>query len=155
MLNQKIGSFIVTLRKERGLTQEQLAEKLGVSNRSVSRWENGNTLPDHSLLQALSAVLDVRMAELLAGRYLPENTRVEDSVRLALELAQQEKDMLRRSLNRLFGAGLTLMLGAILFKDHTRAPQAFLALCSILAAACFLWDFGRIIKKSPPFQVGS
>lgn len=41
MINQRIGSFIATLRKEQGLTQEQFAEKLGTTNRSVSRWETG------------------------------------------------------------------------------------------------------------------
>ena len=46
MTNERIGSFIAAMRKERNMTQEQLAEKLGVSNRSVSRWENGKTLPD-------------------------------------------------------------------------------------------------------------
>ena len=45
-MNKKIGAFIQQLRKENTLTQEQLAEKLGVSNRSVSRWENGTTYPD-------------------------------------------------------------------------------------------------------------
>ena len=45
----KIGSFLKGLRKEKGLTQGQLAEKLNVSNRSISRWETGNTLPDISV----------------------------------------------------------------------------------------------------------
>ena len=50
MDQQKIGGFLKELRKERGVTQEQLAQILGVSNRSVSRWENGNNLPDLDLL---------------------------------------------------------------------------------------------------------
>ena len=50
MNQRKIGNFIAELRKEKNMTQEQLAEKLGVSNKSISRWENGVTMPDYSLL---------------------------------------------------------------------------------------------------------
>ena len=53
MDQQKIGRFISQCRKEKSLTQEQLAQALGISNRSVSRWENGNNLPDVSLFQPL------------------------------------------------------------------------------------------------------
>ena len=60
MTNIRIGTFIADLRKEQGLTQKQLAERLGVSNRSISRWENGNTLPDYSLMQALTAAVIFR-----------------------------------------------------------------------------------------------
>ena len=71
MMNQeKTGRFIAALRKEKKMTQEQLAEKLGVSNRSVSRWENGNTMPELSLLQALSENLGVTVLELLNGERL-------------------------------------------------------------------------------------
>ena len=75
MTNTKIGAFIAALRKAQAVTQEQLAEKLGVSNRSVSRWENGNTLPDFSLMQTLAVVLNVSLAELLAGQRLPEDSK--------------------------------------------------------------------------------
>lgn len=94
MTNTKIGAFITSLRKAQGLTQEQLAEKLGVSNRSVSRWENGNTLPDFSLMQTLSIVLNVSLPELLAGQQLPKNTGAEECIRFASELAQRERDIL-------------------------------------------------------------
>ena len=54
MDQKKIGSFLKELRKEKGLTQEQLAERLKVSSRSVSRWETGNNMPDLSILVELS-----------------------------------------------------------------------------------------------------
>ncbi len=50
MNQEKIGKFITTCRKEKNLTQEELAEKLNVSNKSVSRWENGKNMPDYSIL---------------------------------------------------------------------------------------------------------
>ena len=55
----KIGKFISELRKEKGMTQEQLAVKLGVTQKSVSRWETGKNMPDLSLLQLLSAELGI------------------------------------------------------------------------------------------------
>lgn len=148
MDNQRIGSFIAALRKEHGLTQEQLAEKLGVSNRSISRWENGNTLPDFSLLRSLSAVLDVSMSELLNGHRLPENIQAEDSVRLALELAQREGDTRRKVLNRRFGAGLALLVCASPFQRFSEAPAVFYWLCTGLSAASFLAGFWSNNRKN-------
>ena len=74
MINQeKIGKFIATLRKEKKkMTQEQFAERLGVSNRSVSRWENGNSMPDLSLLPLISEELGVSVSELLNGEHANE-----------------------------------------------------------------------------------
>jgi len=67
MDQQKIGRFLKDLRKERGVTQEQLAERLGVSNRSVSRWENGVTMPDFDLLIQIAKLYDVEIEEILDG----------------------------------------------------------------------------------------
>ena len=66
----KIGKFIAALRKEQGLTQEALGQKLGVSNKTVSRWENGNYMPDIELLTPLGELLGVSVNELLAGERL-------------------------------------------------------------------------------------
>ena len=67
MDQKKIGKFISEKRKELKLTQAQLAEKLGVTDKTVSRWENGNYMPDLSLLQQLSKELNVSINELLSG----------------------------------------------------------------------------------------
>lgn len=63
----KIGRFIKELRKERGLTQEQLAEQFGVSRRTVSRWETGSNLPDLDILVEMSDYFSVSLRELLDG----------------------------------------------------------------------------------------
>ena len=63
----KTGKFIAELRKEKGMTQEQLGDRLGVNSRSVSRWENGHGMPDISLLLELADVLGVTVQELLEG----------------------------------------------------------------------------------------
>ena len=63
----KIGEFLKELRKEHNLSQEQLAEKFNVSSRSISRWENGNTMPDISVMIELADFYDIDIRELLRG----------------------------------------------------------------------------------------
>ena len=67
-----IGKFLAQLRKERCMTQEQLGEKLGVTNKTVSRWENGSYLPPIEMLQALSTFFGISINELLSGQRLDE-----------------------------------------------------------------------------------
>ena len=68
----KVGKFIAALRREQGLTQEALGQKLGVTNKTVSRWENGNYMPDIELLVPLGEALGVSVNELLAGERLSD-----------------------------------------------------------------------------------
>ena len=68
-MNQtKIGKFIAECRKKQNLTQIQLAEKLNITDRAVSKWERGMSLPDISLLQELSDILNINVTELLDGK---------------------------------------------------------------------------------------
>lgn len=67
MDQQKTGALLKVLRREKNLTQEQLAEQFGVSSRTVSRWENGNSMPDISLLMEISDFYDVDIREILDG----------------------------------------------------------------------------------------
>lgn len=66
----KIGKFIAALRKEKCLTQEQLGENLGVTNKTISRWENGNYMPDVEMLSLLSKECGVSINELISGERL-------------------------------------------------------------------------------------
>ena len=70
MNTAKIGAFLATLRKEKGLTQEQLGEIIGVSNKTVSRWETGNYLPPVEMLQQLSSFYGITINEILSGERL-------------------------------------------------------------------------------------
>lgn len=70
MGQMKIGKFIAALRKEKCLTQEQLGEKLGVTNKTISRWENGNYMPDVEMLSLLSMEFGVSINELISGERL-------------------------------------------------------------------------------------
>jgi len=76
MNNQKIGDFIKELRKDKCLTQKDLADKLSITDRAVSKWERGLSSPDVSLLDDLSQILDVSVIELLKGRRLDKDELV-------------------------------------------------------------------------------
>lgn len=70
---KKIGQFLAELRKEQNLTQEQLGEKLGVTNKTVSRWENGNYLPPVEMLQQISGFYGITINEILSAERLSED----------------------------------------------------------------------------------
>lgn len=86
----KTGRFLAQLRHEKGLTQEQLGAKLGVTNKTVSRWENGNYSPDIEMLQLLSAQFDVTISELIAGERLSDAALRERSNELVVDAAKSE-----------------------------------------------------------------
>lgn len=78
MNQQVIGKFITLKRKEKNLTQEQLAEKIGVSNKTVSKWENGKCMPDYSVIEILCNELGITVSELLDGEENEKSIRVYD-----------------------------------------------------------------------------
>lgn len=92
MNQEKIGKFIAELRKEKNLTQEQLAEILEVNVKSISRWENGKTMPDLSMLPTLASELNVEVSELLNGRKMTREELVElkDTIERLIEYSQKE-----------------------------------------------------------------
>lgn len=73
MYTKEIGEFLASLRKEKNLTQEQLGEILGVTNKTVSRWENGNYMPPIEALQQLSEFYQITINELLSGKRLNDS----------------------------------------------------------------------------------
>ena len=77
MNQEKIGKFISECRKEKQLTQEQLAVQLGVTSKSISKWENGNCLPDASKYKSLCEILGITVNELFSGERLSSETENE------------------------------------------------------------------------------
>ena len=84
-----IGKYISQKRRELNLTQEELAEKLGVSNKTISKWENGKCMPDYSIIQNLCDTLHTTLAELMDGEDADSSVRVYDD--------NQILDLLRRT----------------------------------------------------------
>ena len=95
MNQEKIGKFIAEKRKERNLTQEQLAEKLGVTNRSISNWENGKNMPDLSLFKPLCNELNISINELMSGEIIDNknyiNVLEENIVDMVSDLENKKK----------------------------------------------------------------
>mgnify|MGYP002508465917 FL=1 len=118
----KVGKFISVLRKEQGLTQEALGEKLGVTNKTVSRWENGNYMPDIELLLPLGEALGVSVNELLAGERLDDeqfrkqaDENLVKAVRESAFTVEERKKFFRKKWRRdHLGLILVLMLAAVL-----------------------------------------
>lgn len=84
-----IGKFIALKRKEKNLTQEQLAEHLGISNKTISKWENGKCMPDYSNIKPLCEALNITIAELLDGE-------TKENINICTSDEQQIIDMLER-----------------------------------------------------------
>ena len=112
------GKFISQKRKEKNLTQEQLAEKIGVSNKTISKWETGKCMPDYGVVQSLCKELEITVAELMDGEESEER-----SVRLYDD--EQIMDLLRRTQelekqkNQLYGILLIVMGIALQALSHT------------------------------------
>ena len=73
MDQEKIGKFISKVRKEKNITQEQLADKLHITNRAISKWENGICLPDVSIMMELCKILDISINDLFIGEKTKNN----------------------------------------------------------------------------------
>lgn len=104
----KIGRFLQDLRKEKGLTQEQLAERLNVARRTVSRWETGFNTPDLDILIELADLYAVDLRDLLNGERKSEqmNEELKKTVLQVADYSNEEKARLLRRMHWLFIAGL-------------------------------------------------
>ena len=104
----KIGRFLQDLRKEKGLTQEQLAERLNVARRTVSRWETGFNTPDLDILIELADLYAVDLRDLLNGERKSEqmNEELKETVLQVADYSNEEKARLLRRMHWLFIAGL-------------------------------------------------
>ena len=114
-----IGSYIAKERREKNLTQEQLAEKLGVSNKTISKWENGKCMPDYSIIEQLCKELSVTLSELMDGEDAAEDSvriyddaQILDLLRRTQELERQ-KNILYGIILIVFGIASNAMTGAV------------------------------------------
>ena len=108
MDQRKIGSFLKELRKENGLTQEQLAEKMNVSGRTVSRWETGSNMPDLDILIELSDLYDVDIRELLDGERKSErmDQELKETIEKVADYSNEMKKRFIRNMHWMFLAGV-------------------------------------------------
>ena len=106
----KIGKFIATCRKEKNLTQEELAEKLYVTDRAVSKWERGLSLPDAGKMLDLCNILDINVHELLNGERINMEDYNKKTEELLLELARQEELKNKKIITNMWAILITALL---------------------------------------------
>lgn len=108
---QKMGSFLKKLRTEQNLTQEQLGEKVGVTNKTVSRWETGKYMPPVQCLEILSDLYEVSINEIIAGEHLSAEAfkdSAEENIKATLNEIQKENAIFEKRM--LFILGITTIL---------------------------------------------
>ena len=132
-MNQvKIGEFLRELRKEKGLTQEQLAEQFNISRRSVSRWETGSNMPDVGLLIEIADFFDVDIREIIDGERKSENMEKEkETLKKVAEYADAEKTKLKKKVSNIFKWMCVMLLGGVLIGFFANQ------LDTILGCVCF------------------
>ena len=96
MYQIKTGRYIARKRKEKNFTQEELAEKLGVSNKTVSKWETGKNMPDYSVVKTLCDTLEITISELMEGEDADRSCRLQEDqivelLRRSQEIEKQKK----------------------------------------------------------------
>lgn len=148
-MNQiKTGQFIAACRKEQGLTQAQLAEKIGVSDRAVSKWENGKALPDASNMLDVCEVLGISVNELLTGEHIDQDHYKEfaESQFLRIKEIEEEKNRsLTKMKNSIYWIGIGLawaifFVKDFFFDDMSRATAVALGILStvVILATCMI-----------------
>lgn len=118
----KIGMFFKELRKEKELTQEQLAEQFGVSRRTVSRWETGSNMPDLDILIEMADYYEVELRELLDGERKEKKMEkdLEETVLKVADYSNDVKQRITRNMHFLFIGGLAaaVLHLVLVFTDH-------------------------------------
>ncbi len=143
MLQQQTGKFIAECRKQKGLTQAQLAEKLGITNRAVSKWETGNSVPDVSLMLDLCEILGISANELLCGEKLDSEQQKTQGEKNAMHLMFAKKELH----NIRFCAGVLMFVGLLMIISFTSlmAQTAFEKITTFSIGA-FAWGCGVWLK---------
>lgn len=130
--NQKFGVFLAQLRKQKGYTQKELAEKCFVSDKAVSKWERGLSMPDIALLSPLAEALDTTITELLRGEPLSEAVEIQDVEHLvagtiALSARERQTDVLRKRWRQLYFLCAAVAISEIFFLLRLGFARAELA----------------------------
>lgn len=109
-----IGKFIFKKRKEKNFTQEQLAERLGVSNKTISKWETGKCMPDYSMIEPLCQELNTTVAQLFDGE--DEKSTHTDSQQI-LKMIKETQDLKNKKLMLI---GIVISLTGIVFLIYSQ-----------------------------------
>ena len=107
----KIGQFIKTIRKEKGFTQREVAERLSISEKTVSKWETGNGLPEVGLMLPLCELLEISVNELLSGERLDEKRYFQKAEQNIMSLMEEKAEAKKKLIIAVIIVAVTLLAG--------------------------------------------
>lgn len=141
-MNQlKTGQFIASCRKEKSMTQAQLAEKLGITDRAVSKWETGKNLPDAALMLDLCAILEITVNELLCGERIAMENYSKKAEDMLLQMKKEKEEADRRLLKIEWVLGTTgsvAMFALIFTASFVMMPDWTRVLLILIGCAAFI-----------------
>ncbi|MBR1797560.1 MAG: helix-turn-helix transcriptional regulator [Clostridiales bacterium] len=116
MDQQKIGAYLRELRKAKGITQEQLADKFYVTRRTVSRWETGSNMPEIEIMIELADYYEVDLRDLLRGERKEDimNTEIKETAMAVAEYSSEDKKKVTRRFNYIFIAATVCLIGFLI-----------------------------------------
>lgn len=143
MNQMEIGKFMAMLRKEKGLTQSQLADILNVSNKSISRWENGKTLPDISLYESICSVFNISITELLYAKKMDadECFKKIDKISFNIFFTKSQLETYGIFVEILIFVGIIITISLANLKSLTIIERVITLCCG-----SFVWLFGLIMR---------
>ena len=153
---KKLGQFISELRKEQGITQRELAEKLQVTDKAVSRWERGVGLPDINSLEPLAEALDVSVVEIMRSERIPDGQisreRAAEAVTEAIDMGKRQR---RKERKQLLWIGLAVLaaMGIVFLAEAHSWDAVFLwyipLMCIPLSVVLAVLGIMRAAKRLP------
>ena len=150
MNQQKIGRFISECRKQKGLTQAQLAEALGVSDKTISRWETGKTMPDLSFYEPLCEILDIQISELLYARKMTDKEKTVHGEKSALNIFKTKSQLQTFAIL----TEILIFIGIIITITLTKllADNTFEMILTVVCG-CFVWGFGLVYSNYTVYHI--
>ena len=141
----KIGKFIAECRKKNKLTQMQLAEKLNITDRAISKWENGKTMPDSSIMLDLCNELKISVNELLSGEMISMENKSEKQEQILLDMAkqvEQKNKIIWTSMWVIMGVSMIALfvgicIAAFLIPEGIGQLITILGICIVFLIPCF------------------
>ena len=141
----KIGKFIAECRKQKGLTQLQLSEKLGITDKAVSKWERGISMPDASIMLEVCGILGISVNELLSGEKINMENNDQKNEQLLLDMAKELERKNKTIWNAMWVIMTVCLIGligglaliAFFIPEGPWMLVAILALCALFLIPCF------------------
>lgn len=145
MNQEKIGRFIAETRKEKSLTQKQLAEKLCISDKTVSKWECGKGLPEVSLMLPLCSQLDITVNDLLSGERVSETDYKKKAEENMMNLVQEAQESKKKIVLSSMTAGITLIAPVTLIAVAAEVEMETWTRVLLIAVAVITFAIGFIV----------